>query len=152
MPDLSGRELLREWQQVMDSVLSAAASVGGAAGVSRQLLDPMQRQIELVQELIEREQQLQKQLAGRLFAPSDAIFDLLEQSGAMLRSQAEALETAGRALEDTARLANAQAELFERTVAAMREPSELAKTAIGLERRAPKQRPRQAARRPRRAQ
>src|SRR5215469_13065286 len=106
MPDLSGRDLLREWQKVMDSVLSSAASVGGTTGVPRQLLEPMQRQMELVQELIEREQRLQKQLAGRLFAPSDAIFDLLEQSGEMLRSQAEALETAGRALEETARLAN----------------------------------------------
>ncbi len=149
MPDLSGRDLLREWQKVMDSVVSSAASVGGVAGVPRQLLEPMQRQMELVQELIEREQRLQKQLAGRLFAPSDAIFDLLEQSGQMLRSQAEALETAGRALEETARLANVEAELFERTVAAMREPSERAKTAVGLERRPAKPRPRRQARPPR---
>jgi hypothetical protein len=149
MPDLSGRELLREWQKVMDSVVASAASVGSAT-VPRQLLEPMQRQLELVQELIEREQRMQKQLAGRLLAPIDAIFDLLEQSGQMLRSQAEALETAGQALEETARLANVQAELFERTVLAMREPTELAKTAMGLERRERKQRPRQAGRGPRR--
>ena len=143
MPDLSGRDLLREWQKVMDSVVASASSVGSATGIPRQLLDPMQRQLELVQELIEREQRLQKQLTGRVFAPFDAIFDLLEQSGQMLRSQAEALETAGRALEETARLANVQAELFERTVSAMREPTELAKTAAGLERRERKDRPRQ---------
>ena len=150
MPDLSGRELLREWQKAMNSIVASAASAGGAAGVPRQLLEPMQRQLELVQELIEREQQLRKQLAGRLLAPVDAIFDLLEQSGQMLRSHAEALETAGQALEETARLANIQAELFERTVATMREPTELAKGAIGLERRERPQRPRQARGRSRR--
>lgn len=147
MADLSGRELVREWQKVMDSVLSSAASVGGSTGIPRQLLEPMQRQLELVQEVIEREQRLQKQLAGRVLAPFDAIFDLLEQSGQMLRSQAEALETAGRALEETARLANIQADLFERTVGAMREPAEVAKSAMGLERRERKNRPRQARRR-----
>lgn len=152
MPDLSGRELLREWQKAMDSVLTAAGSVSSAAGVPRQLLEPMQRQLELVQQLIEREQRLQKELAGRLLAPVDAIFDLLEQSGQMLRSQAEALETAGQALEETARLASVQADLFERTVAAMREPTELTKTAVGLERRERKQRPRQSGRRAGRGQ
>jgi hypothetical protein len=69
----------------------------------------------------------------------------------MLRSQAEALEIAGQALEETARLAGIQADLFERTVAAMREPTELTKKAVGLERRERKQKPRQAKRRPRSA-
>ena len=64
----------------------------------------MQRQLELVQEVIERERRLQTQLAGHLLAPVDVIFDLLEESGSMLRGQAEALEAAGRALEETARL------------------------------------------------
>jgi hypothetical protein len=37
-------------------------------------------------------------LAGQLLAPVDAIFDLLEESGVILRRQAEALAAAGRAL------------------------------------------------------
>jgi hypothetical protein len=56
----------------------------------------------------------------------------------MLRSQAEALEMAGRALEDTAALVRKQAELFERTIAALREPTELAKVAAGLDHTAKK--------------
>jgi hypothetical protein len=142
MPDLNTRELLREWQKAMESVVSSAASVGGATAIPRQLLEPMQRQLELVQELLEHERRMQKELAGRLLAPVDAVFDLLEQSGQMLRSQAEALETAGRALEETARVVSTQAELFDRTVGAMREPAERAKTAMGLERRERKDRPR----------
>ena len=133
MPDLSGRELLREWEKVMHSVVDAATSVTGRSELPRQLLEPMQRQLELMQEVIERERRVQKELASRLVAPVDAIFDLLEESGATLGRQAEALEAAGRALEETAALMKSQAELFERTVAGLRRPTELAKAAAGLE-------------------
>jgi hypothetical protein len=135
MPDLSGRELLREWEKVMHSVVNAAGSVTARSEIPRQMLQPMQRQLELVQDLIDRERRLQKELTSRLVAPVDAIFDMLEQSGAAMSRQAEALEAAGRALEETAALMRGQAELFERTVAAMRQPTELAKAAAGLERR-----------------
>ena len=146
VPDLSGRELLGEWRRLMDSVVASAASVGGHAEIPRQLLEPMQRQVQLLQEVIERERALQKQIAGAVLAPVDAIFDLVEESGLVLRQQAEALEAAGRALEDTARLVKTQAELFERAVGALREPTELAKVAAGLERRAPKRTRRQSPR------
>jgi hypothetical protein len=135
VPELSSQELLREWRKVMDSVVASAASVGGRAGIPPQLLAPMQRQLELVQELIERERRLQKELTGRLVAPVDAVFDMLEETGVMLRGQAEALEAAGRALEETAGLVKTQAELFERTVGALREPAERAKAVVGLDRR-----------------
>jgi hypothetical protein len=132
-----GLDLLGEWRKVMTSLLS---SVGGRAELPKQLLEPMQRQLELVQEVIERERALQRQVAGQLLAPADAVFDLLEQSGAMLRRQAEALESAGRALSETAVLMQSQAELFERTIGLLRQPTELAKAAVGLE-RAPRKRP-----------
>jgi hypothetical protein len=133
VPELSGRELLGEWRKLMDSVVASAASVGGRAELPRQLLEPMQRQLELVQEVIERERRLQKQLADHLLAPVDVIFDLLEESGSMLRSQAEALEAAGRALEETAGLVKSQAELFERTIGVLREPAKRARSAAGLD-------------------
>jgi hypothetical protein len=79
---------------------------------------------------------LQKDLAGRVFAPADAAFDLLADTGTTLQRQAEALEAAGRALEETARLVRIQAELFERTVGTLRQPAELARAAAGLERHA----------------
>ena len=139
MPELSGRDLLGEWRRLMDSVVASAASVGDRAEIPRQLLEPMQKQVELLQEVIERERRLQRQVAGRVLAPVDAIFDLLAESGLMLRSQAEALEAAGRALEDTGGLVRKQAELFERTIAALREPAELAKMAAGLDRTPKKQ-------------
>jgi hypothetical protein len=129
--ELSGRELLREWRKLMDSFI---ASTAGRSEVPRDLLGAMQRQLELVQEIIERERRLQRELAGRVVAPVDVIFDLLEETGATLRRQAEALEAAGRALEETAGLMKRQAELFERTIGTLRQPANLAKAAIGIER------------------
>jgi hypothetical protein len=136
MPDLSGLELLNEWRKAVNALVSSAASgVANTAEIPRQLLDPMQRQVELIQEVIERERRLQRDVAGRLLAPVDAVFDMLEQTGAMLRQQAEALEAAGRALEQTAGLMKGQAELFERSMGVMREPVGLARVAAGLDRR-----------------
>ena len=116
MAELSGRELLGEWRRMMDSLVASAASVGSRAEIPRQLLEPMQKQVELLQDVVERERRIQRQLAGRVLAPVDAIFDLVEQSGLMLRRQAEALEAAGRALEETAGLVRKQAELGARIV------------------------------------
>jgi hypothetical protein len=118
----------------MDSVVASASSAAGRSELPRQLLEPMQRQLELMQELIERERRLQKELMAQLVAPVDAVFDLLEESAATLRRQAEALAAAGRALDETATLAQSQAELFERTIGALRQPTELAKAAAALER------------------
>jgi hypothetical protein len=135
VPELSGRELLHEWQRLMESVFSSAASLAGRSQLPRQLQDAMQRQLELLGEILERERVLQKELAGRLVAPADAIFDLLEQSGTTLRRQAETLEAAGRALEETAALMKEQAEVFSQTIGTLRQPHELARAAAGLERR-----------------
>jgi len=131
-------DLLREWQAAMRSLASSAT---GHAELPRQLLAPLQRQAELVQEVLERERRLQREVVSRLLGPADAIFDLLEQSGAAMRQQAEALEEAGRALQETAALVKAQAELFERTVRLAREPTELAKAAAGVESRGHKPAP-----------
>lgn len=132
------RELLHEWRKVMDSIVASVASVGGRSDLARQLVEPMHRQLELVQELIERERRMQKELAGWLLGPVDTVFDLLEETGQLLRGQAEALQAAGRALEDTAGLAVTQAELFERAIATLRKPTESARAVAGLERRARK--------------
>ena len=135
MPERSGRDLLNEWRRLMEGMVASAASLGGRAELPRALVDPMQRQLELLEEVIARERRLQRQVTGRLVAPFDVIFDLLEENGLMLRRQAEALEAAGHALQDAAGLVKTQAELFERTIGVLRQPTELAKAAAGLERR-----------------
>lgn len=138
MAELNGRDLLGEWRKLMDSMVASVTSAGGRAEVPRRLLEPMQRQLELVQDLLERERSLQRQLMSRLVAPVDSIFDLLEENAEALRRQAEALETAGHALEETAGRVKKQAELVDRMLATLRSPAERAKAAAGLELRARK--------------
>ena len=84
---------------------------------------------------------LEQELARRVAAPFDAVFDLLEESGSTLRSQAEALEAAGRALQEAASLMKRQADMFERTIGTLRQPAELAKLAAGLERHPSERKP-----------
>ena len=127
-----GRDILREWQDAMQSIAGAAAK--GATGRSelpKALLTPMQRQLDLLQEVVQRERNLQAEVFGHLIDPIDAVFDLLEESGTTLRRQAEALEAAGRALEESAALMKSQAELFERTIGTLRQPAEFARAASG---------------------
>lgn len=119
----------------MDSVVASATSVAGRGELPQKLLEAMEQQLKLVQEVIDRERGFQKELATRLVAPVDAVFDLLEESGETFRRQAEALESAGRALQETATLMKSQAELFEGTIVRLREPAELAKSLAGLEHR-----------------
>lgn len=95
--------------------------------IPRHLLEPMQRQLELLERLVEREQRLQRDITGQLVAPFDAVFDLLEESGATLARQADAMRSAGRALEEAAGLMKQQAALFERTIHTLRGPVELVK-------------------------
>jgi methyl-accepting chemotaxis protein len=128
-----GRDILREWQDAMNSLASTARSAAGRSELPKQLLTPMQRQLELLQEIVERERRLQGEVVGRLLEPVDAVFDLLEQSGETFRKQSEALEQASDALGETAKLMQTQAELFEKTIKLMREPAELAKSAAGVD-------------------
>jgi hypothetical protein len=135
MSEPRGSDLLGEWRRVMESVVSSATSVAGRSQIPRDLMRASQRQLELLQEVVERERRLQRDLTALVIAPVDAVFDLLEETGQTLRLQAEALESAGRALEDTAGLMKRQSERFERTVSALRQPADLAKAAAGVQRR-----------------
>jgi prophage DNA circulation protein len=131
---VTDRDLLHEWQAATKSVARTIASaVGGGGDAARQLLSPLQRQAELLQEILEAERRLQREILGRALQPVDAVFDLLEQSGAAMRGQAEAMEHAAEALEQTAVLMKTQAELFERTIQLLREPSRRLESAAGIE-------------------
>ena len=140
------RDLLQEWQAAMQAVARTIASTAGSGtDAARQLLGPLQRQTELFQEALEAERRLQREILGRALQPLDAAFDLLEQSGAAMRGQAEAMEHAAEALGQTAALMKTQAELFERTIQVLREPSRRLESAAGIEPRSRRSRKPRAA-------
>ena len=129
MPE--GRDILREWQDAMQSIAGVARNAAGRSDLPKALLAPMQRQLELVQEVVERERRLQAEVFGRLLDPMDSVLDLLEESGKTFRAQAEALEQASAALEQTATLMQTQAEIYDSAIKALREPADLARRVSG---------------------
>jgi hypothetical protein len=132
--ELSGRELLSEWRQVMESVVSSAAAAAGRSELPGELLRASQRQLELVQEIVESER-LHGNVVDMLLGPAEAVLDVLSETGTTLRRQAEAMESAGRALQESGTLMKQQAELFEKLIGLMRQPTDLARTATGSKRR-----------------
>ncbi len=145
MSEPSGRELLSEWRQVMESVVSSATAAAGRSELAGDLLRASQRQLELLQEVVDAEQRLRGSLLGGVLAPVEAVFDLLQESGATLRRQAETMESAGRALQDTSALMKQQAELFERMISILRQPTDLARAAVKGGAKKPAKEPRKAA-------
>jgi hypothetical protein len=143
MPEIS--ELLSEWRQAMESIVSSAAAAASRTELPGDLLRASQRQLELLQEIADAQQRLQGNVVNGLLGPVEAVFDLLQESGTTLRKQAETMESAGRALQDTAVLMKQQAELFERVIAVVRQPTDIARAATAGGRR-PAEKP---ARRPR---
>ena len=115
----------------MQSIAHTARQTAGNPELPKALLTPMQRQLELLQAVVERERNLQSEVFGHLLDPIDAVFDLLEESGKTFRAQAEALEQASAALEQTAQLMQTQAEIYENTIRALREPADLARRVAG---------------------
>jgi hypothetical protein len=133
MPEIS--ELLAEWRQAMESIVSSAAAAASRTELPGDLLRASQRQLELLQEIVSAQQRLQGNLVDGLLGPVEAVFDLLAESGATMRKQAETMESAGRALQDTATLMKQQAELFERVISVVRQPTDVARAAAKATRR-----------------
>jgi hypothetical protein len=142
--ELSGRELLHEWERVTRSLIAAATSLPGGSELPRQLLESMQRQLGLLEQVVKRERELQRELAAQLVGPVDSLFEFLEEGGATMRKQADALKLAGRALEETATLMRRQANLFEQALAAVEQPAEAAMSMAGLDREPRRRRRRQS--------
>ena len=130
MADHRAQHLVQQWQTAMEAVINGAA---GRVDLPQPLATLLERQIALVQEVIEREQRLQRDVLSRAFEPLDAVFDLFEESAVALGEQADALQASARALEHAAELMRVQSELSGRAIATLRSPARLAKRVGGVE-------------------
>ena len=63
-------DLLKAWQNAIRDVGGAAASLAsGPTGVASDLLRPMQHQAELLQQVLQRQLEFERELVGRAVAP-----------------------------------------------------------------------------------
>src|SRR3954451_13910671 len=90
-------DVLRSWQDVLKQLGGVAGSLGSAAGQSdlvKQLTGPLQHQAELVEQALRRQFEYERDLAGRLLAPLNALVDALEQTSTAMRTQSQAFDAA----------------------------------------------------------
>jgi hypothetical protein len=116
-------DLLHAWQDAIREIRGAAASlVSHPAGLASDLLEPLQRQSELLERVLQRQLEFERALIGSAIAPARAALDLVEQATTAFRAQAVAFRGASVSFGQLASLMEQQAELLERASAAIRDP------------------------------
>jgi ABC-type transporter Mla subunit MlaD len=121
VPDPS--DLLKAWQDAIREVGGVAASlVSGSAGKAGELLEPMQKQAEQVQKVLERQLEFERELVSRAIAPARATLEMAEQATIAYRAQATAFRAAAASFGQLAELMEQQAEVVERVGGAVRDP------------------------------
>jgi hypothetical protein len=116
-------DVLHAWEEVIRQLRGAASPVTGASEeLLHKLMVPVQRQAELLEQVVRRQAELEKDLAARVLAPAGMALDLLEQTSAAMRAQARAFETASASFHQAAELLDLQAALIEQASGSMRDP------------------------------
>ncbi len=113
-------DLLKAWQKAIREVGGALASA--PAGVVSDLARPLQHQAELVQQVLQRQVDFERELLNRATAPVHATVDLIDQGAETLRAQAISFRAASTTFRQLASLMDQQAELLQRAGATMRDP------------------------------
>ena len=116
-------DLLKAWQNAIRDVGGAAASLAsGPTGVASDLLRPMQHQAELLQQVLQRQLEFERELVGRAVAPLRAAHELVDQATETFRAQATSFRAASKTFGQLAGLMDQQADLLERAGATIRDP------------------------------
>ena len=122
-------DLLRAWRDVIDQ-LRAAAPVPGYGRVADALVAPLQRQAELLEQVLGRQLDFERRVVDRLAEPLRVAFDALEQTSGAMRTQAEAMQAAAAALKQAGELLELQASMVERATEALRDPTAVLRSAL----------------------
>ncbi len=117
-------DLLRAWQNAIRDIGGTAASLAaGSAGVAGELLRPLQHQGELLQRVLQRQLEFDRELVSRAGAPLRASLDLVDQATGTFHEQATSFRAASKSFGQLAVLMEQQARLLERASAAIRDPA-----------------------------
>ena len=121
MPDPA--DLLKAWQHAIVDLGGMAASLAsGPTGAASDLVRAMQHQVELLQQVLQRQLEFERELVSRATAPLHAAQDLVDQATGTFRAQATSFRAASKTFGQLAGLMDQQADLLERAGTLMREP------------------------------
>jgi hypothetical protein len=116
-------DLLKAWQRAIRDLGGVAASLAsGPAGAASDLARPLQHQAELLQQVLQRQLEFERELLGRAAAPLHAAQDLVDQATGTFRAQAISFRAASITFGQLAGLMDQQADLLERAGSLMRDP------------------------------
>lgn len=121
MPDPA--DLLHAWEAAIREVGTVAGSlVVGSAEAAGHLGAPLQRQAELLEQVLRRQLEFERELVDRLLAPARTILDVADQTTSAMHAQATAFRAAATSLTQVADLLEQQAELLQRASGTIRDP------------------------------
>ena len=116
-------DLLRAWQHAIGDLGAIAASLAsGPAAAASDLVRPLQHQAELLQQVLQRQLEFERELVGRAAAPLHAAQDLVDQATGTFRAQATSFRAASTTFGQLAGLMDQQADLLERAGTLMHDP------------------------------
>ena len=111
------RDLLSRYREMLQGLRRGAGPAGA-------LLAPLQLTADLLDQVLRRQEDVEGQLREAL-QRFEALYELAHDAPATLRTQAKAFAAAAAAFEQAARVMDLQADLLERTGAALNVPSSL---------------------------
>jgi hypothetical protein len=111
------RDLLSAYREMLNGLRRGAGPAGA-------VFSPLELTADLLEQLLGRQQDLETQLNTAL-QPLKAMYGLSRDAPAALRTQARAFEAASASFDQAAQVMNRQADLLERTVAALDVPAGL---------------------------
>ena len=114
-------DLLHAWQEVIRRLQGAASPITEQELV-KQLIGPLQRQAELLEQGLQRQLDFEKEMLGRLTAPVTGALGVLDQATAAMRAQADAFNAAAASFKTAAELLDVQAGLLETAGQSLRDP------------------------------
>ncbi len=116
-------DLLKAWQNAIRDVGGAAASLASApAGVASDVLRSVEHQAELLEQVLQRQFDFERELLNRAVAPVHATLELVDQATGTLRAQATSFRAASTTFHQLAALMDQQADLLDRAGTTMRDP------------------------------
>ena len=116
-------DLLASWQKALGELAGVTASlVSAPVGVAGQLNTPLQRQAELVETILERQLEFERELIGRVLAPAGTLLELVDQTSEALESQMKAFRAVATSFVQIADLLEQQSERLRIARNSVRDP------------------------------
>lgn len=125
-------DLLHAWESAIRELGGIASSLlSGPAELAGQLGAPLQRQAELLEQILQRQLEFERDVVGRVLAPARVVLDVADQTTAAMHAQATAFRAAAASFGQVADLLEQQAKLLTVATGTMRDPVSALRTAGG---------------------